>query len=303
MMMPTHSPSRYARVLTIAGSDSGGGAGIQADLKTFAALGCYGMSAITALTAQNTQGVRAIHPVPAAFLQEQLAAVIEDIGVDAVKIGMLHAPEIVEVVAWAIRHYRLSHVVLDPVMVATSGHALIRQETVAVLVTQLFPLVTVVTPNLDEAALLLQRSVQTEADLPAACTDLLALGAPAVLLKGGHLGGDVLTDVLALAGQAPADYGYARAARIPSSNVHGTGCTLSSAIAAHLALGLSLQAAVSAAQAYVRAAIAAGAHVQIGQGHGPLNHGHAPQAMRVLGCCLAEPREEATPFVPRSCQQ
>lgn len=272
----------YPRVLTIAGSDSGGGAGIQADLKTFSALGCYGMTAITALTAQNTQGVRAIHGVPAAFLKEQIAAVVEDIGVDAVKIGMLHAPEVVEAVAWAIDTYRLEHVVLDPVMVATSGDALIENETVSVLVSALFPRATLITPNLDEATLLLGRPVQAVDALEAACTDLLAMGARAVLLKGGHLGGDWLTDVLALDSQPSADWVRLSGPRIPSRNVHGTGCTLSSAIAAHLALGHTLEAAVQAGHAYIRGAIAAGADVCTGQGHGPLNHGHAPVPMQVL---------------------
>ena len=283
-MPPTTTPAqtpllRYPRVLSIAGSDSGGGAGIQADLKTFSALGCYGMTAITALTAQNTQGVRAIHGVPAAFLKEQLAAVMEDIGVDAVKIGMLHAPDVVEAVAWAIEHYQLRQVVLDPVMVATSGDALIEQRTIAVLVERLFPLVSVITPNMDEASLLLGRPVKQAVDLEAAAADLLALGAKAVLLKGGHLQDDVLTDVLAQAGQAPAQWLRLQGPRIASRNVHGTGCTLSSAIAAHLAFGLDLQAAVQEAHVYIRGAIEAGANVTTGQGHGPLNHGFAPLAM------------------------
>ena len=280
--MSQDSTFHYPRVLTIAGSDSGGGAGIQADLKTFAALGCYGMSAITALTAQNTVGVRAIHGVPADFLKEQIAAVIEDIGVDAVKIGMLHAPEIVEVVAWAIDHYQLQQVVLDPVMVATSGDALIRQETIASLVSELFPRASLITPNLDEAALLLGRPVREVADLDAACADLLGLGAQAVLLKGGHLGGDELTDLLALADQPAEQWLRLSGPRIATRNSHGTGCTLSSAIAAQLALGLELAEAVRAAHAYIRAALAAGAEVRTGQGHGPLNHGYAPQAMRLL---------------------
>ncbi|MEY5098332.1 MAG: hypothetical protein RJA36_1051 [Pseudomonadota bacterium] len=280
--MTQDSYTHYPRVLTIAGSDSGGGAGIQADLKTFAALGCYGMSAITALTAQNTVGVRAIHGVPAAFLKEQIAAVIEDIGVDAVKIGMLHAPEIVEVVAWAVDHYRLERVVLDPVMVATSGDALIRQETIASLVSELFPRATLVTPNLDEAALLLGRPVREVADLEAAGADLLGLGASAVLLKGGHLGGEQLTDLLALPAQPADRWLRLSGPRIATRNSHGTGCTLSSAIAAQLALGLELAEAVKAAHAYIRGALAAGAEVRTGQGHGPLNHGYAPQPMRLL---------------------
>lgn len=276
------APSHYPRVLTIAGSDSGGGAGIQADLKTFAALGCYGMSAITALTAQNTLGVRAIHGVPADFLKEQIAAVVEDIGVDAVKIGMLHAPEIVRAVAWAIDTYRLERVVLDPVMVATSGDALIENSTVAVLVEELFPRATVVTPNLDEAALLLGRPVREVDELEGACADLLAKGAKAVLLKGGHLGGDMLTDVLAIAGEPATYWQRLSGPRIASRNVHGTGCTLSSAIAAHLALGYTLEEAVQAGHGYIRGAIEAGAAVVTGKGHGPLNHGYAPLPMRVL---------------------
>ncbi len=272
----------YPRVLTIAGSDSGGGAGIQADLKTFSALGCYGMTAITALTAQNTQGVRAIHGVPAAFLKEQIAAVVEDIGVDAVKIGMLHAPEIVEAVAWAIDTFQLKQVVLDPVMVATSGDALIENATVAVLVRELFPRATVVTPNLDEAGLLLGRKVVEQDELDLACDDLLAMGAQAVLLKGGHLGGDLLTDVLAIRGEPAAYWQRLTGERIASQNVHGTGCTLSSAIAAHLAQGYPLEEAVQAAHGYIRGAIAAGAAVTTGLGHGPLNHGYAPVSMKLM---------------------
>jgi len=275
-------PPHYPRVLSIAGSDSGGGAGIEADLKTFAALGCYGMTAITALTAQNTLGVRAIHGVPAAFLKQQLAAVLDDIGVDAVKIGMLHAPQVVEAVAWAIDTYRLDRVVLDPVMVATSGDALIENATVSVLVRELFPRATVITPNLDEAALLLGRPVREVDDLEAAGADLLRQGARAVLLKGGHLGGERLTDVLALAGEPSAYWQHLSGPRIATRNVHGTGCTLSSAIAAHLALGHALPQAVAAAHGYIRSAIAAGAAVRTGQGHGPLNHGFAPVPMRVL---------------------
>jgi hydroxymethylpyrimidine/phosphomethylpyrimidine kinase len=275
----TPASHRYARVLSIAGSDSGGGAGIQADLKTFAALGCYGMTAITALTAQNTMGVTGIHGVPPEFLKAQLSAVIEDIGVDAVKIGMLHAPEIVRVVAWAIDTYRIERVVLDPVMVATSGDRLIAEETVSVLVHELFPRATVVTPNLDEAALLLGRPIDGIDALDAAAADLLALGAPAALLKGGHLPGPEVVDLLARPGQPLLRLA---ANRIDSHNVHGTGCTLSSAIAAHLAIGLPLTEAVEGARAYVLKAIAAGASVRTGRGHGPLNHGHAPVAARLL---------------------
>ena len=235
--MNSEKTHTYARVLTIAGSDSGGGAGIQADLKTMSALGCYGMTALTALTAQNTVGVQAIHAVPPAFLKAQLQSVFDDIGVDAVKIGMLHAPDIVEVVAWAIDQYRPAHVVLDPVMVATSGDRLIAEETVSELVKQLFPRASVITPNLDEAHWLLGRKIEGADQLPQAALDLLGMGAHAVLLKGGHLAGEEVVDWLEMPGQA----GQRLASRrIQSHNVHGTGCTLSSAIACHLALGHGL---------------------------------------------------------------
>jgi hydroxymethylpyrimidine/phosphomethylpyrimidine kinase len=273
------SDKHYPRVLSIAGSDSGGGAGIQADLKTFSALGCYGMTAITAITAQNTQGVRAIHGIPPDILAAQIDAVVEDIGADAVKIGMLHAPEVVRVVAQAIRRHGLRNVVLDPVMVATSGDRLIAEETVAVLVQELFPLARVITPNLDEAELLLGHRIEGIEALEPAARELLALGAQAVLLKGGHLQGDEVVDLLLQPDQPAVRLA---SPRIASRNVHGTGCTLSSAIAAHLALGQTLEEAVRRARAYILAAIAAGADVRTGHGHGPLNHGHAPKAMQVL---------------------
>ena len=274
-----HSSKHYARVLTIAGSDSGGGAGIQADLKTFAALGCYGMTAITALTAQNTKGVQGIHGIPAEFLKAQIQSVMDDIGVDALKIGMLHAPEIVDVVAWAIDHYQLKNVVLDPVMVATSGDRLIASETVQVLVRELFPRATLITPNLDEAVLLLGREISDASVLETAGRDLLAMGARAVLLKGGHLPGNDLMDLL-VQPNTPSERLSSR--RIHSNNVHGTGCTLSSAIAAYLALGMGLSEAVHCARQYIVQAIAHGADIITGQGHGPLNHGFAPVPMHAL---------------------
>ena len=283
-LMPIDSLSfvaqaRYARVLSIAGSDSGGGAGIQADLKTMSALGCYGMTAITALTAQNTQGVRGIHGVPPAFLRLQLDAVLEDIGADAVKIGMLHAPEIVQEVAGAIERHALRNVVLDPVMVATSGDRLIAEATVGALVRELFPRSALVTPNLDEAGLLLGRTIAGADELEGAARALLAMGAPAVLIKGGHLPGSEVVDLLALA-----DGSCLRmaAARIDTHNGHGTGCTLSSAIASHLALGVPLVQAVQQARAYILGAIAAGARVHTGRGHGPLNHGYAPVKQAII---------------------
>ena len=271
--------SRYPRVLAIAGSDSGGGAGIQADLKTFAALGCYGMTAITALTAQNTQGVRSIHAVPSNILTDQIDAVAEDIGVDAVKIGMLHSAETVRTVAAALRRHGLATVVLDPEMIATSGAVLIDQEAIAVLVYELFPLATLVTPNLDEAALLVGQPLASEADMEMAARRLLEMGANAVLVKGGHLAGEQVGDLLLERGGAPH---WMRAARIATPNTHGTGCTLSSAIAAQLALGTPLVPAVEAARTFIRGALEAGADVRTGAGSGPLNHGYAPRAMRRL---------------------
>jgi hydroxymethylpyrimidine/phosphomethylpyrimidine kinase len=268
----------YPRVLSIAGSDSGGGAGIQADLKTIAALGCYGMTAITALTAQNTLGVRSIHGVPPDMLRDQIDAVIEDIGVDAVKIGMLHAPDIVMAVASAIDRHALHKVVLDPVMVATSGAVLIADPAIEVLVRELFSRAVLVTPNLDEAALLVGRPLNNAQDMELAAAGLLTRGARAVLLKGGHLPGDTVIDLLVT---AEGGKHWMQAPRIQSANTHGTGCTLSSAIASGLALGMPLLEAVEMARAYVRAALSAGASVKTGAGGGPLNHGHAPLPMRL----------------------
>lgn len=280
--LPASAPeraARYLRVLSIAGSDSGGGAGIQADLKTFSALGCYGMTAIAAITAQNTCGVRAIHAVPADILQAQIDAVVQDIGVDAVKIGMLATPETVRVVADAIRRYQLPHVVLDPVMVATSGDRLVAAETADALVQELFPLVELITPNLDEAGWLLGRTIDGIEALDAAARELLALGAPAVLLKGGHLPGDWVVDLLV---DAQGVSHRLESARIVTHNGHGTGCTLSSAIAAELASGAALPEAVARARRYILGAIAAGAAVHTGSGHGPLNHGYAPRAQVIV---------------------
>jgi hydroxymethylpyrimidine/phosphomethylpyrimidine kinase len=275
--MNTVPAFRYPRVLSIAGSDSGGGAGIQADLKTFAALGCFGMTAITALTAQNTLGVRSIHAVPLQILADQIDAVVEDIGVDAVKIGMLHSADTVRTVAAALRRHGLTQVVLDPVMIATSGAKLIDDQAIDVLVRELFPLAAVVTPNLDEAALLVGQPLRSEADMQAAARQLIERGANAVLVKGGHLAGDTVSDLLLARGAQPL---WMRAPRIASGNTHGTGCTLSSAIASQLALGADLVRAVEGARAFVRDALASGANVRTGAGSGPLNHGHAPHTLQ-----------------------
>ncbi|AEG93375.1 bifunctional hydroxymethylpyrimidine kinase/phosphomethylpyrimidine kinase [Ramlibacter tataouinensis] len=276
---PVAAASRYPRVLAIAGSDSGGGAGIQADLKAIAALGCFGMTAITALTAQNTVGVRSIHAVPLDVLADQIDAVVEDIGVDAVKIGMLHSAATIGAVAAAVDRHRLRPVVLDPVMVATSGARLIDPAAVASLVRELFPRAVLVTPNLDEAALLAGHPVRDEDEMEAAARRMIAMGAQAVLLKGGHLAGDSVSDLLLDQAMQPL---WLRGARIATANTHGTGCTLSSAIAAQLALGHALPDAVQQARDYVRGALRAGAAVRTGAGSGPLNHSYAPQPMRLL---------------------
>jgi hydroxymethylpyrimidine/phosphomethylpyrimidine kinase len=268
----------YPRVLSIAGSDSGGGAGIQADLKTFAALGCYGMTAITALTAQNTRGVRSIHTVPPAMLRDQIDAVIGDIGAHAVKIGMLHTPETVAVVAEAIDRHDLRKVVLDPVMVATSGAVLIETSATEVLARELLPRADLITPNLDEATLLSGRPLRTVDDMESAAAALLTRGARAVLLKGGHLPGETVVDLLLT------ETGAYRmeAPRIHSANTHGTGCTLSSAIAARLALGDPLPEAVRHGRDYVHRALRAGAPMRTGTGSGPLDHGYAPESTHRL---------------------
>lgn len=260
----------YCRVLTIAGSDSGGGAGIQADLKTFAANGCYGMSVITALTAQNTQGVTGIHPVPVEFVASQLDAVLSDIGADAVKIGMLYSPELIDTVARKLKEFRVGRIVLDPVMVAQSGDKLLRDDAVAALKAQLIPLAEILTPNLPEAAVLLGRPVRGADDMADAAVELAQLGCPNVLLKGGHLEAGDCDDLLFL--------GEGRQVvrlpdeRVVTRNNHGTGCTLSSATASHLARGVGVEEAVRCAKAYISAAIRAGAGYVIGRGHGPVHH-------------------------------
>lgn len=269
--------THYPRVLSIAGSDSGGGAGIQADLKTFSALGCFGMTAITAITAQNTVGVHAIHPVPPEVLLAQISAVAQDIGCDAVKIGMLHNLDAIRVVAQALHAYSMGPVILDPVMISTSGAPLMQPDACESVVQSLFPMAALVTPNLDEAAWLLGRPVESVDDLAPAARAILAMGAQAVLLKGGHLKGASVVDVLLAKNGEPL---FWQASRIESHNVHGTGCTLSSAIAAHMALGLALGEAVENARQFVRHAIEAGAGVVTGAGHGPLNHHFSPQPLR-----------------------
>ncbi len=272
---------RYKRLLTIAGSDSGGGAGIQADLKTFSALGCFGMSVITALTAQNTHSVTGIHPVPPEFIRLQIDTVMEDIGVDAVKVGMLHSAEVIRTVANSLQSYPIPYIVVDPVMVAKGGAKLLQDEAVEALRTYLLPLATVITPNLPEARVLLGLDTNPsnrEKDSDLAVLEhlgrqLASLGPKAVLVKGGHLQGSESSDVLYLAVEDRFVHFPSR--RIPTQNTHGTGCTLSSAIAAYLAHGLPLEQAVGSAKEYLTQALIKGATYRLGNGHGPVHHFHA----------------------------
>ncbi|MGA0559499.1 bifunctional hydroxymethylpyrimidine kinase/phosphomethylpyrimidine kinase [Larkinella sp. VNQ87] len=259
----------YARALTIAGSDSGGGAGIQADLKTFAALGCYGMSVLTALTAQNTQAVTGIFPVSPAFIAEQLKAVLSDIGVDAVKIGMLHSPDVIQQVAKTVTEFGVTNIVLDPVMVAKSGDKLLQDEAIEALKSCLLPIASVITPNLPETGALLGRPVETPADMEQAARELSRFCPGAILVKGGHLATEESADLLRL---PTGEHHWFSTKRITTENSHGTGCTLSSAIAAGLAKGLPVVEAVSAAKNYLTLALQAGAVYRLGQGHGPVHH-------------------------------
>ncbi len=260
----------YFRALTIAGSDSGGGAGIQADLKTFAALGCYGMSVITALTAQNTHSVSGIFPVTPEFIGLQMDAVLSDIGADAVKIGMLHSPEVIETVSQKLTQWGCSNIVLDPVMVSKSGDKLLREEAVAALKSILIPQALIITPNLPEASALLGREVKTRQDMARAAMELTDLGCANVLLKGGHLTGQDSPDLLFQ--RDTNTLTELPGIRIHTPNSHGTGCSLSSAIGAHLARGLDIEAAVRGAKTWLTGALQAGAAYTTGQGHGPVHH-------------------------------
>ena len=253
-------------MMTIAGSDSGGGAGIQADLKTFAALGVYGSSVLTAITAQNTLAVTAVHEIPPDIVAAQIDAVVTDIGADAVKTGMLSSAPIIEVVAAKLREYDLPNVVVDPVMAAKSGDRLLREEAVAVLRDLLLPLATVVTPNLPEAEILVGRSLPDRDAVRRAAREIVALGPKAVVMKGGHAAGDIVIDIL-FDGVSFREYS---APRIHTSSTHGTGCTFASAIAAGLALGLSVEGAVAQAKEYVTEALRNAK--PIGGGHGPVHH-------------------------------
>lgn len=258
--------------LTIAGSDSGGGAGIQADLKTFSALGVFGASVISSLTAQNTLGVQGVYPIPPAFVQQQITSVLSDLSVGAVKTGMLATAEIIAAVAESLRAHTAIPFVLDPVMVATSGDRLLAEDAIQTLIEQLLPLADIITPNLHEAAVLLNEPVaQTEAQMQAQGEKIIALGARAVLMKGGHADGDEAIDLLVTR------EGLERIAtpRLSTKNTHGTGCTLASAIAAGLAKQLALPEAVRQAKDYLYQALLHSEKLHIGQGAGPVHHFHS----------------------------
>ena len=262
--------SQLRRVLTIAGSDSGGGAGIQADIKSISANGCFATSAITAITAQNTLGVNAVEGLSIDILEGQIEAVLSDIGTDSVKIGMLHSAEVVRSVARLLRKYGIKDVVLDPVMVSTSGHKLIEDSAIAVLKSDLMPLARVITPNIPEAEILLGEPIERQGDLPGAARRLAQHYGVSVLLKAGHLVNDELIDIFY--NYETGEVAELSARRVDTPNTHGTGCTLSSAFAAQLAKGLPLTEAARAAKAYINNAIIHGAAYKIGNGHGPVCH-------------------------------
>jgi hydroxymethylpyrimidine/phosphomethylpyrimidine kinase len=289
--------------MTVAGFDPSGGAGIQADIKTISALGCYATSALTALPVQNTMGVRSIHSIPTAVVAEQMRAVMDDIPPHAIKIGMVHSVELVEAIVGVLGDYPRVPTVFDPVMVATSGHKLIEEATIAAIVERLFPLADVITPNLDEAAVLAGMAIETVDDMYAAGEKILALGCRSLLLKGGHLKTDRLTSLffergcahgnansnsngeVCSHGNAGGEIGRSvnvaeyHSEKWNTRNTHGSGCTLSSAIASFLARGSELSAAVVLAQDYVKGAIFNGKDVTIGCGNGPLNHFYDPQPL------------------------
>jgi len=266
----------YPSVLTIAGFDGSGGAGIQADIKTISALGCYATSALTALPVQNTTGVRTIYPIPAKAVSEQIEAIMDDIFPDAIKIGMVHTSELAMIITETLARYKRAPVVFDPVMVATSGHRLIEDDTIATIIEKLFPVTDIITPNMDEASILAKMDVRTPEDMPIAAKRIKALGCKAVLLKGGHLAGSEITSLYLNEND---EHHYFTSPKFETNNTHGSGCTLSSAIASYIAQGNGLQHAVSLAQQYVHAAIDSGRDVRTGHGNGPLNHFFNPQKL------------------------
>jgi hydroxymethylpyrimidine/phosphomethylpyrimidine kinase len=271
--------SHYLVACSIAGSDSGGGAGIQADLKTFSALGVFGTTIITAITAQNTLGVTGIQPVCPEILKKQITAVFDDLQPKSVKIGMLHNSETVQIVAECLKYYRPQYVVLDPVMIAESGALLIENETINIIKKELFKRATIITPNIPEAEAILQIKINSRDDMLHGVKQLINEGASAVLLKGGHLEGDEKTDCLMIREQSPIFFTHPA---IHTKNTHGTGCTLSSAIAAHLAMGEDLHLAVKKSIDYLQQALSFGAEITIGKGNGTVNHFFDPKPLKII---------------------
>lgn len=260
----------YKRALTIAGSDPSGGAGIQADLKTFSACGCFGTTAIVAVVDENTIGVTGVHPIPVNFVAGQIKSVMNDIGTDAIKIGMLHSSELILTVKDTLLKYNIKNIVLDPVMVATSGDKLLQDEAIDTLKNELIPFARVITPNIPEAEILLGKKIDSQDDLPKVIKELSVNRSVSVLLKAGHLKDEKLTDVFYNA--ETDEIIELTSQRVHTKNTHGTGCTFSSAIAAYLAHGLSLNDALRRAKEYMENAILAGAEYEIGKGNGPIHH-------------------------------
>lgn len=265
-------PKEYKRVMTIAGSDPSGGAGVQADIKTISTCGCYATSAIAALVNENTMGVYGVFPVPESFVAAQIRSILDDVGTDAVKIGMLHSAELIRIVKTTLDEYpRIHNIVLDPVMVATSGDPLLEQEAVATLRDLLIPRSRIITPNVPEAEMLLGQKIRSQDELPEAAVELSRLGT-SVMIKAGHLSGARLIDIFYNA--ETRETISLESERIDTVNTHGTGCTLSSAIASFLAKGNTLNESVRLAKEYISKAIESGALYKIGKGHGPVDHFH-----------------------------
>lgn len=260
----------YNKVLTIAGSDSGGGAGVQADIKTISACGCYAASAITAITVQNTIGVKSVYGLPIEAVEGQIDAVLSDIGADSIKIGMLHSTEVIECIARLLKRYNTKNVVLDTVMVSTSGHRLIEESAIASLINDLIPLARIITPNIPEAEILWGEKIEGQAQLPLVAESLGKRYKVSVLMKAGHLSDNTLTDILY--NHESGEIISLSSPRTETKNTHGTGCTLSSAIAAMLAKGQEINEAVRNAKEYLSQALVAGADYEIGHGHGPVHH-------------------------------
>lgn len=266
----------YPSVLAIAGFDGSGGAGLQADTKTISALGCFATSVLTALPVQNTQGVRGIYPIPYSAVQEQIEAVMDDIFPDAIKIGMVHTAELVATIADTLGQYPQVPIVFDPVMLATSGHRLIEDSTIGAIVETLFPIASVITPNMDEAALLAGMEIKTLDDMHSAGAKILQMGCKSLLLKGGHLEGKLITSLYFQQDGTVTPFEFEK---FETNNTHGSGCTLSSAIASYIAQDKGLAEAIALGQDYVHQAIYYGKDVLIGKGNGPLNHFFNPQKL------------------------